>query len=193
MRTGAGLRNAFLFLLIIIGLHVVIVKPDFIGRSRSQAQAQTQVQKPYGKDATARRRAGAPPTSTMLSDIRRRQTQQQPSREYMEAWPPGPDQLADSMPVGAFQLARQTPYTLEDEERAALHRLVFSQPDSVEHLNASKPAMMPDYSGLHMAAETSITSGLPMHYIRPGAQNEGNSDHVSGMLSWGAGYQPVMA
>lgn len=132
------------------------------------------------------------PTSTMLSDIRRRQTQQQPSRDYMEAWPPGPDQLAGSIPVGAFQPAHQKPYTLEDEERAALHRLVFSQPEPAEHLDASKPALMADYSGLHMAAETSITSDLPMHYIRP-SQNEGNSDHVSGMLSWGAGYQPVTA
>ena len=116
MRAGAGLRNAFLFLLLIIGLHVVIVKPDSIGRM------QTQTQKRYGADATARRRAGAgasaPPTSTMLREIRRRQSQQQPSRDYMEAWPPGPDQVADSIPVGALQPAHQKPYTLENEERA---------------------------------------------------------------------------
>eukprot|EP00873_Tetraselmis_striata_P043930 jgi/Tetstr1/464194/TSEL_008999.t1 len=186
MRTGAGLLNAFLCLLLVVGLHVLIVKPDAASRERKPVRG-----------GGERRRAAPSSTSTMLSDLRRRrakqQQRQQPSREYMEAWPPGPGDLADGLPEGAFAPPNQRPYTLEDEERAALHRLVFSQPDPSEYMEPSRPAMMPDYSGLHMAAETSITGDLPMHYIRPGAQSEDNTDHVSGMLSWGAGYQPVSA
>lgn len=182
MRTGVGLRNALLCLFLVVGLHIAIVKPvDRDRNSETRATGGTRRAGAGGKETP-------PATSTMMSDIRRRRTLQRPS--FAEAWPPGPEDLAGGAPAAAFEPAHQKPYTLEDEERAALHRLVFSQP--AEALDfAPKPGLMPDHSGLHMAAETSISNDLPMYYIKPGAQNEGNGEYVSGMLSWGAGYQPL--
>lgn len=177
MRTGAGLRNAVLVLLLVIAAHVVIIKAP-AGAGGQQAPRPS---------AEPKR-----PGSTPLSDIRRARAgaaRQEPNRGFLESWPPGPGELARDM----FEQPRQRPYTAEDEERAALHRLVFSQPDDGrDYVEESKPKLMPDHSGLHMAAEGSITGDLPMFYIRPDAKSEGMSDYVSGIESWGAGYLPVM-
>lgn len=182
MRTGAGIRNAFLFLILVIASHMVLLKPQPSGSPSTQD---------HGKGATTRRSFKTSP-STLLSDIRKAKKYQEPSKHFMDDWPPGPGNLAEDIPSNVFEQPRQRPYTLEDEERAALHRLVFSKTDDMDYMEKSKPKLMPDYSGLHMAAERSITSDLPMFYLTSDSKSEGMSDYVSGIESWGAGYLPVM-
>lgn len=186
MRTGAGLINAFLFLFLVIAAHSLL----------SKWQTPADPSKYSGKGSRSGNgtaRGGQRSTnSTLISDIRKSREYREPGRGFVEAWPPGPGELFNGAPPGAFEQPRQRPYDSEDEERAALHRLVFSQPDQGDYAEESKPRMMPDHSGLHMAAESSTTSDLPMFYIRPDARSEGMTDYVSGIESWGAGYLPVM-
>ncbi len=166
MRVGAGLRNALLFLAAVVAAHVWLVRPDKVASTGNDT---------YGKTATAQRRAacraGPPPL-----------LQQQPPAD---PWPPTAPAKID---MDLFDTVYRNTDSIEEDERMALHRLVFSQPDPEDSLEFVKPRPMPDYSGLHMAAES---GGLPMHYIRPDAIGDGNSDTVSGIFHWGAGYEPV--
>lgn len=110
-----------------------------------------------------------------------------PARSAGLAWPPGPGDVAKGMP--AFPRPVQTPRNREDEERAALHRMVFSGVDD-EYEPELSSRDLPDYSRVHLAAESSATSDLPMYYI-DGSANNVHDGYLSGIESWGASYLPV--
>lgn len=96
---------------------------------------------------------------------------------YVNAWPPTP-------PPAPAEWVSPQHVSSEEEERAALYRLVFAGSRERE---THSPKLMPDYSGLHMAAEQSTQ--LPMFDI--GTSNKQTSDTISGIESWGAGYAPL--
>lgn len=143
----------------------------------------------------------------MLSDIRRRQGSSaergEQRRHAAQEWPPTPGDLSRDLPAGLFAPAMGTdPFASEDEERAALHRLVFSQDAAAGGGRARgrgrgepRSPAVPDRSGPGMPAEDSSAHNLPMYYIRQGAQDEeglgGGDGHVSGISGWGAGYMPL--
>lgn len=160
MRKWAGLRNAILILLMVIAAHVVI-------SSRSQV------------DADGRPTPTRISSSNNVAVARRARKKCAASDGFVRSWPPSPE--ASCATSAAFEPPLQRPYTREDEERAALHRLVFSQP---EMANEYPRLSAPRDSGWNVSSGCSMDGPLPMYYIN-------DSDAYAGIESWGAGYTPV--
>ena len=169
MRVGEGIRNALIVLILIACAHLWLQRhasPTF-SRLCNETRYSTVSQQRAPVVASPAPRP-APPRVT---------------REFLDSWPEPPEEIEWASSRGP---SPQKQYTTEDEEREALHRLVFAgaERQRPQHTE-SMPKLLPDYSGLHMAAEQSCQ--LPMFDIAPKG-GRSNTDSVSGIESWGAGY-----
>lgn len=169
MRIGEGIRNALIVLILIACAHVWLQRhsnPTFSRLCNDTRHYVPQERAPVAASPAPRH---APPRVT---------------RDFLESWPEPPEEIEWANSRGP---SPQKQYTTEDEEREALHRLVFAGAERQKRLQPTEsiPKLLPDYSGLHMAAEQSCQ--LPMFDIAPKGGRQ-NTDTVSGIESWGAGY-----
>jgi hypothetical protein len=175
MRVGEGIRNALVVLILVALAHMWLQRHSNPAFSRLYQLGQTPS-------------APATPAPRCLARVANKRVEGPPvTQEYLNAWPSPPPEIEWANARGP---SPQKAYTTDEEERAALHRLVFAgtaAPPSPVKLE-SRPSLTPDYSSLHMAAEQPCN--LPMFDI--GAKNAcANTDSVSGIESWGAGYAPI--
>lgn len=170
MRVGEGIRNALIVLILIACAHVWLQRhanPTFSRLCNDTGHAVLQPSAPVVA-SPASIHAPPPPRVT---------------RDFLDSWPEPPEEIEW---VSSRGPSPQKQYTTEDEEREALHRLVFAGAErQTQQQSESQPKLLPDYSGLHMAAEQS--SQLPMFDIAPKGGRQ-NTDSISGIESWGAGY-----
>jgi hypothetical protein len=168
MRVGEGIRNALIVLILIACAHVWI----------QRHQTDQTISARICKDTVR-------PVQTLYAPPVPRQSPPPPrvTRQFIDSWPEPPEEIEWANSRGP---SPQKQYTTEDEEREALHRLVFAGADRQRLPHSDTlPKLLPDYSGLHMAAEQSCQ--LPMFDIAPKGGRP-NTDSISGIESWGAGY-----
>ena len=160
MNTGAGFLNAFIVLALIAIAHTAIVTDGFFAPPPG----------PSGPPGLS-----GPSGSFGLSGHSGRVGRK---RHPDYDWPPGPDQV----PRVRFEPPPMRSSAKDDEERDALRRLVFSEPDQAE---TTRPGPKPVHrSRPALSAEGSTSTGLFL--IRDDA--DARPDEVAGIEGWGAGF-----
>lgn len=180
MRVGEGIRNALIVLILVAFAHVWLQRHSNPAFWRLYNLGHTPA-------TTAPATAAAVPPRCLARVPSKRIAGPPITQEYLNAWPSPPQEIEWANARGP---SPQKAYTTDEEERAALHRLVFAgtaaPPPPMK--SESRPTLSPDYSSLHMAAEQPCI--LPMFDI--GTDHaRANTESVSGIESWGAGYAAI--
>jgi hypothetical protein len=180
MNTGAGIRNALIALALMAIAHAAILTEGFSTSTPPPAEPVV-----YG--------SGSSLGGITAIEQRRARSYSTPIKELQRAraaydWPPPPDDVHNRIPIGAAELELQSPNNKDTDDRAALHRLVFSEEEPEDVFSQVKPRRgLLDYSRPGLSAEGGTTTGL--FQIRNDDSSRGTlNDDVAGIEGWGAGF-----
>nr|WRJ69942.1 hypothetical protein TetV2_00497 [Oceanusvirus sp.] len=183
MQTGAGIRNALIALVLVVIAHAAILTEGFSSIPAAVPAPEEPIV--YGSGSslgamatTERRRARR--YSTPLKELQR--------DKAAYDWPPAPDEVQNQIPIGAVEAPLQSPYTRDADERAALHRLVFSEEEPEDVFSQIKPRRkMSDHSRPALSAEGGTTTGL-FRIRNDDSPGGALNDDIAGIEEWGAGF-----